>query len=76
MPGNGDDEFDVADLAGALAQTQGLSFGWGTVDDDLTMTVILNALKEQTNANILLTYSVFVVADCLLYCRALIRSDS
>ena len=57
----GDDEFDVADLAGALAGTPGLSLGWGTVDDDLTMTVILNALKEQTNANILSTPSLLTL---------------
>jgi general secretion pathway protein D len=59
--GNGDNDFDVADLAGALAGTPGLSLGWGTVDDDLTMTVILNALKEQTNANILSTPSLLTL---------------
>ena len=59
--GNGDNEFDVADLAGALAGTPGLSLGWGTVDDDLTMTVILSALKEQSNANILSTPSLLTL---------------
>lgn len=59
--GNGDNDFNVADLAGALAGTPGLSLGWGTVDDDLTMTVILNALKEQTNANILSTPSLLTL---------------
>jgi general secretion pathway protein D len=59
--GSGDDEFNVADLAGALAGTPGLSLGWGTVDDDLTMTVILNALKQQTNANILSTPSLLTL---------------
>ena len=58
---DGDNDFDVADLAGALAGTPGLSLGWGTVDDDLTMTVILNALKEQTNANILSTPSLLTL---------------
>ncbi len=61
LPGDGDDgatqngEFDLGALAGALAQTPGLSLGWGQVDDDLTMSVILNALKERSNANILST---------------------
>ena len=48
-------DFDVGALAGALAGTSGFSLGWGVVDDDLSMTVILNALKQQTNANILST---------------------
>ena len=56
-----DGEFDVAALAGALANTPGLSLGWGTVDDDLTMTVILNALKTQGNANILSTPSLLTL---------------
>ena len=56
-----DDEFDVGALAGALAQTPGLSLGWGTIDDDLSMTVILNALKEQNNANILSTPSLLTL---------------
>lgn len=54
-------DFDVGALAGALAQTPGLSLGWGVVDDDLTMTVILNALEEQTNANILSTPSLLTL---------------
>jgi len=68
LPGGGDDpetpsdgEFDVTDLAGALAGTPGFSLGWGTIDDDLTMTVILNALKETTNANILSTPSLLTL---------------
>ena len=67
-PDDGDDdnstpdgEFDVGALAGALANTPGLSLGWGTVDDDLTMTVILNALKTQGNANILSTPSLLTL---------------
>lgn len=55
------DGFDVAALAGALAGTPGLSMGWGSVDDDLTMTVILNALKVQSNANILSTPSLLTL---------------
>jgi len=54
-------DFDVGNLAAALAQTPGLSLGWGVVDDDLSMTVILNALEEQTNANILSTPSLLTL---------------
>jgi general secretion pathway protein D len=56
-----DDGLDIGDLAGALAGTPGLSLGWGTLDDDFSMTVILNALKEQANANILSTPSVLTL---------------
>ena len=55
------EDFDVGDLAGALAGTPGLSLGWGTLDDDFSMTVILNALKEQSNANILSTPSLLTL---------------
>ena len=49
-------------LAGALAGTPGLSMGWGQIDKDgLSMTVILSALKEQTNANILSTPSLLTL---------------
>lgn len=54
-------DFDVGNLAAALAQTPGLSLGWGVVDNDLSMTVILNALKEQNNANILSTPSLLTL---------------
>lgn len=54
-------DFNVGALAGALAQSPGLSLGWGTVGDDLSMTVILNALREQTNANILSTPSLLTL---------------
>lgn len=56
-----DDDFDIGALAGALAGTPGLSLGWGTLDDDFSMTVILNALKRQTNANILSTPSLLTL---------------
>ncbi len=59
--GDGDGDFDAVDLAGALAGIPGLSLGWGSVDDDLTMTVILNALKTQSNANILSTPSLLTL---------------
>ncbi len=65
LPEDGDDgsdeEFNLAALAGALARTGGLTLGWGTLDDDLSMTIILNALKESTNANILSTPSLLTL---------------
>ncbi len=60
-PSEGDGDFDVRDLAGALSGIPGVSLGWGSVDDDLTMTVILNALKTQSNANILSTPSLLTL---------------
>ncbi|PLW88110.1 type II secretion system secretin GspD [Halioglobus japonicus] len=58
---SGDGEFSSQDLAGALSGIPGLSLGWGSVDDDLTMTVILNALKTAGNANILSTPSLLTL---------------
>ena len=55
------DELDIAVLGGALVQNPGLSLGWGTVDDELSMTVILNALETKTNANILSTPSLLTL---------------
>ncbi|MFK7977617.1 MAG: type II secretion system secretin GspD [Halioglobus sp.] len=55
------DDFDVGALAGALATTPGLNLGWGTLDDDFSMTVILNALKSKANANILSTPSLLTL---------------
>lgn len=57
----GDGEFSAQNLAGALAGIPGLSLGWGSVDDDLTMTVVLNALKTTGNANILSTPSLLTL---------------
>ncbi len=54
-------DFDVGALAGALAQSPGMTLGWGVVDDNLSMTVILNALRERTNANILSTPSLLTL---------------
>jgi general secretion pathway protein D len=54
-------DFNVGALAGAIAQSPGLSLGWGVVDDDLSMTVILNALNRQSNANILSTPSLLTL---------------
>jgi general secretion pathway protein D len=60
IPPSGDDDsssgdFDSGDLAAALAGTPGFSLGWGQLDDNLDITVILNALKSESNANILST---------------------
>ncbi|MFT4614225.1 MAG: general secretion pathway protein D, partial [Bacteroidia bacterium] len=46
---------------GALASTPGLSLGWGSLDDDISISVILNALKETANANILSTPSILTL---------------
>jgi general secretion pathway protein D len=59
--GNVEDGVDIGALAGALASTGGLSLGWGQIDDNLSMTVILNALKETQNANILSTPSILTL---------------
>tara|TARA_B100001540_G_scaffold250713_1_gene226744 strand:+ start:722 stop:2791 length:2070 start_codon:yes stop_codon:yes gene_type:complete len=58
---SGAEDFDLGNLAGALAQTAGTTLGWGTLDDDFSMTVILNALEEQDNANILSTPSLLTL---------------
>lgn len=54
-------DFDAGALAAALAGAPGLSLGWGVVDKKLSMTVILNALERQTNANILSTPSLLTL---------------
>jgi general secretion pathway protein D len=56
-----DNEVDIGSLAAALAGTGGLSLGWGQISDGLSMTVILNALKETKNANILSTPSILTL---------------
>ena len=62
LPDDGDsDEIGVRDLAGALSQIPGTTLGWGVVDDSLSMTVILNALETQGNANILSTPSLLTL---------------
>ena len=54
-------DIGVRDLAGALSQVPGTTFGWGVVDEGLTMSVILNALESQGNANILSTPSLLTL---------------
>jgi len=65
LPPNDDDgnpvDASLGALAGALAGTPGLSLGWGQLDDDLNMAVILSALKETKNANILSTPSLLTL---------------
>ncbi|MCB1705604.1 MAG: type II secretion system secretin GspD [Halioglobus sp.] len=61
LPDDGTDDINIGTLAGALAGTPGLSLGWGQVSDGLSMTVILNALKETSNANILSTPSLLTL---------------
>ncbi len=59
--GESDEDFSLGTLAGALASTPGLSLGWGQLDDNLNMAVILSALKETKNANILSTPSLLTL---------------
>ena len=54
-------DIGIRDLAGALSQVPGTTFGWGVVDEGLTMTTILNALESQGNANILSTPSLLTL---------------
>jgi general secretion pathway protein D len=68
LPSPGDDgsddisnEFDREGLLSALANTPGLSLGWGQLDEDLDIAIILNALSSQTNANILSTPSLLTL---------------
>ncbi len=58
---NSGENFDLGTLAAALAGTPGATLGWGQVNDNLTMTVILNALRKQQNANILSTPSLLTL---------------
>ena len=61
LPDNGSEVIDTRSVAGALASTPGATLGWGIVDESLTMTVILNALETQGNANILSTPSLLTL---------------
>ena len=56
-----DADVGLGALAGALANTGGTTMGWGQISDSLTMAVILTALKEQNNANILSTPSLLTL---------------
>jgi general secretion pathway protein D len=59
--GDGDGDFDRGDFLSALAGTPGLSLGWGELDENLDIAIILNALSSQTNANILSTPSLLTL---------------
>ena len=62
--GGGDtpDGVDLGGLAAALAGAGGVSLGWAQLDSmGLSMTVILNALKETANTNILSTPSILTL---------------
>jgi general secretion pathway protein D len=56
-----DTDINLGTLAGALASTGGTTLGWGQVSDSLSMAVILSALEEQNNANILSTPSLLTL---------------
>ena len=65
-PDDGDDggdgpEFSREGLLSSLANTPGLSLGWGELDEDLDIAIILSALSQQTNANILSTPSLLTL---------------
>jgi general secretion pathway protein D len=57
----GSNDISVRNIAGALSQVPGSTFGWGVVDQNLTMSTILNALESQGNANILSTPSILTL---------------
>jgi general secretion pathway protein D len=59
--GSDDDDIGLAGLAGALANTGGTTLGWGQISDSLTMAVVLTALEEQSNSNILSTPSILTL---------------
>ncbi|MEL0313439.1 MAG: type II secretion system secretin GspD [Halieaceae bacterium] len=55
------EDINVGTLAGSLSQVPGTTLGWGVVDSDLSMAVILNALEKQGNSNILSTPSLLTL---------------
>ena len=61
LPTDGSENIGTRNVAGALATIPGTTLGWGVVDESLTMTVILNALETQGNANILSTPSLLTL---------------
>jgi len=61
LPDDGSENIGTRAVAGALSQVPGTTVGWGVVDEDLTMTVILNARETQGNANILSTPSLLTL---------------
>ncbi len=61
LPDDGSETISTGSVVGALSQIPGTTLGWGVVDQDLTMSVILNALETQGNANILSTPSLLTL---------------
>jgi general secretion pathway protein D len=61
LPEEDGGDISLSGLAGALASTGGTTLGWGQVSDSLTMAVIISALKETNNANILSTPSLLTL---------------
>jgi general secretion pathway protein D len=63
LPGDDstDDDISLAGLASALSSTGGTTMGWGQISDSLTMAVVLTALEEQSNSNILSTPSILTL---------------
>ena len=54
-------DISLAGLAGALSNTGGTTLGWGQISDSLTMAVVLTALEEHSNSNILSTPSILTL---------------
>ena len=61
IPDDGSENIGTREVAASLATIPGTTLGWGVVDESLTMTVILNALESQGNANILSTPSLLTL---------------
>ncbi|MEK9994849.1 MAG: type II secretion system protein GspD, partial [Halieaceae bacterium] len=61
IPDDGSENIGTREVAASLATIPGATLGWGVVDESLTMTVILNALETQGNANILSTPSLLTL---------------
>lgn len=68
LPGAGEDaaantfdDFDRSGLLAALAGNPGNTLGWGQLDESLDIAVVLSALRQQTNANILSTPSLLTL---------------
>jgi len=57
----GDGELDRGAFLSGLSNTSGFSLGWGELDENLDIAVILNALNSRTNVNILSTPSLLTL---------------
>jgi general secretion pathway protein D len=56
-----DSAFDQTGLASAISSVTGQVFGFSAVDDDYSFNVVLNALEQNTRANILSTPSLLTL---------------